>query len=637
MRTSPAVLALVRRLAPFAALFLIVSTLVRLTLAARVMPEIGLVPFLDALLFGAIRDLAVLGVALVPVIVWWIILPSRWQGRAFDRWMTIVGFTNFAVALIVVSIAEHLFWTEFTTRFNFIAVDYLVYTQEVIGNIRESYPVGWALAAVGVAGLVILFLTVHRLRPAFDGVPFTRRAMIGVASLVLVATCMLAVGRGVDPDLPNAWADEVAGNGPLGFVQAFLSNEIRFRQLYPILPDDEVQARVTALLTASGGRIERTGDTLTRVIEASGTPRRDNIVVVVMESMSAEFLASFGNRQGLTPNLDRLAGEGLNFANTYATGTRTVRGLEAITLAVPPTPGQSIVRRPNNAGLYSLGSVLADQGYDTAFLYGGFGFFDNMNAFYAANGFRIVDRGTLSKDEIRFANVWGVSDEDLFARALKEADAADTAGRPFLHLVMTTSNHRPYTFPDGAVDVQRFPGRLGGVVYADRAIGGLVEAARAKPWFAHTIFVFVADHTASAAGRFGLDLERYRIPMIVWAPGRIAPQHVDALASQVDLAPTLMGLLNLSYRSRFYGRDLLATPAEAARAFVSTYEKVGMTRAAETSILEPGRKFDARKGVDRVPPSGISADLIADTTAIYQYASDWRRHSQRIDSRLSAP
>ena len=134
---------------------------------------------------------------------------------------------------------------------------------------------------------------------------------------------------------------------------------------------------------------------------------RKNVMLVSMESMGAEYLAHFGNRQNLTPNLDRLASEGLLFTKLLATGTRTVRGLEALTLSVPPTPGQSILRRPHNAELFTIGDVFRDRGYDTRFLYGGYGYFDNMNAFYAGNGFEVIDRTSLSADEIHFENVWG--------------------------------------------------------------------------------------------------------------------------------------------------------------------------------------------------------------------------------------
>jgi phosphoglycerol transferase MdoB-like AlkP superfamily enzyme len=633
----PAFVALLRRLAPFALFYLVVSTLVRLSLAARVSGELGgPAIWAEAFALGLARDLAIGATAMLPVIVWWIILPRGWQGRGFDRLMTWLGFGLFAAALLVISVAEHLFWSEFTSRFNFIAVDYLVYTREVVGNIRESYPLGWAFGAVGTFALLVAIVARRWLKPVADGTPLRRRAVIGLAVLLAAGAAAFGVATRLHADMPNAYADEVGRNGPMGFITAFFGNEISYRRFYATIPDEAARARVQAMLATPDATLEADHGAITRDIRADGPEQRLNVVLVVMESMSAEFMGLRGNAEGLTTNLDRLGREGLWFSNMYATGTRTVRGLEAVTLSVPPTPGQSIVRRPGNGNLYSLGSVLQDRGYDTAFIYGGYGYFDNMNAFYAGNGFRIVDRASLEADEIRFANVWGVSDEDLFARVVREADAAHGRGQPFLHVVMTTSNHRPYTFPPGSVDLNRMSGRLAGVFYADKAIGSLIEAARMKPWFQDTLFVFVADHTANAAGRLGIELEKYRIPLIVYAPGHVAPRERTDLASQVDVAPTILGLLNIGYRSRFYGRDLMREDTgPAARAYVSTFEKVGLVREGNLAILEPNAMIDTRAVTgERVPRGAANAELVADAQSVYQFASDWRLHSGRIDSRL---
>ncbi len=153
--------------------------------------------------------------------------------------------------------------------------------------------------------------------------------------------------------------------------------------------------------------------------------------MITVESLSANFMAHFGNRETLTPNLDALADKSVFFTQMLATGTRTVRGLEAVTLSVPPTPGQSILRRPGNEKLFSIGSVLRDHGYSSTFLYGGDGFFDNMNGFFGANGYRVIDRKAFAPSEVTFSNAWGVCDEDLFARAMKEATARSRPVRPF--------------------------------------------------------------------------------------------------------------------------------------------------------------------------------------------------------------
>jgi phosphoglycerol transferase MdoB-like AlkP superfamily enzyme len=329
-----------------------------------------------------------------------------------------------------------------------------------------------------------------------------------------------------------------------------------------------------------------------------------------------------------------LAKEGLLFSQLYATGTRTVRGLEAITLSVPPTPGQSIVRRPGNDNLFSLGFVFKDRGYDTKFIYGGYGYFDNMSAFFSTNGFDVVDRTSMTKPEINFANVWGVADDDMFARALKEADASYAAGKPFMHLIMTTSNHRPYTYPEGRIDIPSKSGRAGGVKYADYSVGKLVEWAQKKPWFKDTVFVFLADHTAGAGGKAELDPKKYHIPMIFYAPELIGKGRYDKIASQIDFAPTLLGWLNFSYRSKFYGEDLMQKHDNAQRAFISNYQKVALAKNGKITVLAPKRKIEQFGWPQEDPLAKEDPELISDAIGYYQSASWWHETQKRINTKV---
>jgi membrane-anchored protein YejM (alkaline phosphatase superfamily) len=315
---------------------------------------------------------------------------------------------------------------------------------------------------------------------------------------------------------------------------------------------------------------------------------------------------------GLTPNLDRLAGQSLWLSNLYATGTRTVRGLESLTLSVPPTPGEAIVKRPDNGGLFSLGQLFAAHGYDSTFLYGGFGYFDNMNDFFGKNGFRIVDRAAMTAPEIAFANIWGVADESLYGRAMREADGDFARGQPFFQLVMTTSNHRPYSYPDGRIDIPSKSGREGAVKYTDWAIGDLLAKARQKPWFKDTLFVIVADHCAGSDGRTALPLNRYRIPLFVYSPAHVKPQRIERLVGQIDVAPTLLGLLHWNYDSRFFGKDILRMTDADERALLSNYQHLGLLDRQRLVVLSPGGKAGvqpaARPGPGAVPGrrAGIS-------------------------------
>jgi phosphoglycerol transferase MdoB-like AlkP superfamily enzyme len=374
-----------------------------------------------------------------------------------------------------------------------------------------------------------------------------------------------------------------------------------------------------------------------RRIGGAGPEKRLNVVLISVESLSAEYLGSFGNARGLTPNLDRLADAGLLFTRLYATGTRTVRGLEALALSLPPTPGHSVVKRPNNENLHTIGEVFAEKGYEPLYLYGGYGYFDNMEHFFGGNGYTVIDRTALDSAEVHYENIWGVADEDLFTQALRELDAEHAAGRPFFAHIMTTSNHRPYTYPAGRVDVPSGTGAEGAVKYTDWAIGNFIERARARPWFDDTLFVVIADHCAASRGKTDLPLDRFHIPMIVYAPKHIAPARVDTIASQIDVPPTILALLNFSYVSRFFGQDALTDGKRHPRALMANYQTVGYYEDGMLVELRPQgrvRVVDAATGRE-LPPSEATRHTASETIAYYQAASDaFRSGALRMPGRL---
>ena len=628
-----------KRFWPLIVVFLLAQAVVRVTLA--VLSGAGFIdgpwdlvrPFAIGLWF----DLAVLLIALIPGTLYWVLLPKSWHGGRFDHAMTVSGFALFVSIIGFTMIGEVLFWNEFGGRFNFIAVDYLIYTREVAGNIWESYPVGRMLAALFGVALLATILFRKALRVSEDAVWLRGRVAV-FASLALAAFLVNDLSKTSWTELSsNNYANELSENGYYTFVRAFFNNEIDYRRFYAMQDEAVVNRRVHDLVASSNATFvgKMPGDVTRDIVEAL-PPARMNVVLVTIESLSASFMAPFGNRLGLTPNLDTLAGQSLLFTNMLATGTRTVRGLEAVTLSVPPTPGQSILRRPGNEKLFSLGSVLRDHGYSATYLYGGDGFFDNMNAFFTANGYRVVDRKDFAPSEVTFSNAWGVSDEDLFKRAVREADASSAKGQPFFQHVMTVSNHRPYTYPSGRIDPPHGAAsprtltayieqtREGGVKYTDYAIGKFLEQAREKPWFKDTMFVFVADHTASSAGKMEVDPTAYHIPAVFYAPGFVAPRRVDRLVSQIDIAPTILGMLHMSYRSRFIGQDQ-SGEAGPERAFISNYQKVGLLRKEGLVLLGPRRDVSGFRDGHAIQASQIDAGLVADTIAFYQHASHWHQ------------
>ncbi|MDB6115354.1 MAG: ltaS2 1, partial [Lacunisphaera sp.] len=582
----------------FFTVFLGISFLTRLALLVKAAHDVTwTLSLVAAFGWGVIYDLGAAAFASLPLAILLALLPAGWFQRRWQQGLAQLFGFGVIYVLLFGAVSEWTFWDEFGVRFNFIAVDYLVYTTEVIGNIRESYNLPLIFAGVAAVALLLHWLVRRSGMPArwlaASAEPAGRRAKAG-AIWFLAA---LALGAVLDDDwIPafrNNFNRELGKNGLWSLFSAFKDNELAYGQFYSTLPTDEAFRIVRAELARD--RTVTLGadlhDTL-RVVRNVGRELKPNVIQITVESLSADFLSIFNRASNLTPNLAEIAGKSLVFDDFYATGTRTDRGMEALTLAVPPTPGRSIVKRPRNEDMFTLGSVFRAKGYDTAFIYGGFGYFDNMNYFFSHNGYRVIDRNSVAKEDITFANVWGACDEDLFRWTMREADASAAAGKPFHYFVMTTSNHRPYTFPEGKIDLpSKVSGRPGAVKYTDFAIGQFLRDAEKKPWFKNTVFVIVADHCASSAGRTELPVQNYHIPLIIFSPGgHIAPGHIRTLTSQVDYPPTLLGLLHWSYPSRFFGRDINQTDPKEARVLVGTYQKLGLLKGDDFLVLTPVRR-----------------------------------------------
>lgn len=603
---------------------------------------------LGALALGVLYDAAA-GLAFSLPLALFFLLPGRLLRSRAGVFLRRAATALLEFLIAFSSAALFLFWQEFHTNFNFIAVDYLIYTQEMIQNIRESYPMGIILPGLALAAIALTALVERLARrlaasaTAPEAATFTgwRRAPLARWALL----CLLLPAVALVPQ--DSWrthafaapADaELAGNGPACFVHAFFANELDYPSFYATISDDAVRGELRTELAARNATPEGTAPT-SRSIEAAGEGRqgiprytgsaRPNIVIITVESLSSDYSQFFGGREDYTPQMDALAADAFAFRRMYATGTRTVRGLEAISLSVPPTPGQSILRRPDNDHMQTLGSILAGQGYACDFVYGGDGFFDNMNDFFSRNGYTIKDRATIPSDERNSApeTVWGVADEVLYTQVLRSLDEHTAAGEPAFEMVMTTSNHRPFTFPEGrdAAADAHYGTREGACRYSDWAIDDFLRRAKNHDWFGNTIFVIVADHQASAAGRTSLPVNRYHIPALVYAPGRIAAGGTDRLTSQIDLAPTLLGMLGVSYDSQLMGHDIAETAPEADRAFISTYQLLGYIRDDRLTILTPDHKAqcyhidDWEKSIYTPLPDNAAADAAA--ISWYQGAS----------------
>ncbi|MEY4767733.1 MAG: hypothetical protein RL637_372, partial [Pseudomonadota bacterium] len=236
----------------------------------------------------------------------------------------------------------------------------------------------------------------------------------------------------------------------------------------------------------------------------------------------------------------------------------------------------------------------------------------------------------LKPEEITFANAWGVSDDVIFNRTVKEADLNTEKHRPFFFQIMTTSNHRPFTYPEGKIDIiSGKGGRQGGVKFTDYAIHEFIEKAKTKPWFNDTLFVLVADHCGGSARKIELPIDMYHIPLFIYAPKYIRPQINRTLSSQIDVAPTILSLLNFSYQSWFYGEDILAMNPENGRALIANYQKLGLYQQNKFAYLSVQQQIDVildPLGKEIAVKPETEKELVQKTQAYYQSADYLWQH-----------
>ena len=631
----------------FILIFLFFSFLIRLYFLQSSFHEtnISFFPLVSTFVIGFLFDVGTVSFFAIPYVIYLVIVPQKLYGSIFDRIITYFGYALGLLIFLFSFFAEITFWDEFQRRFNFIAVDYLIYTFEVVKNINESYPIPLLFGAILVALSIVLIFTKRKkiFKDTFYNETTFKEKLLPSALIISIFAVFALLVKNEDAEqFKNRYNDEIAKTGIYSFFAAFRSNQLSYTEFYKTIDDDKAFAIVKNDLKASNNEFQNPEKkeiyrTITQSDSILRPIKKPNIIFICIESLSASFLNSLGGDLNVTPTLDSLSNKSLFFTNLYATGTRTVRGMEAITLSIPPTPGRSIVKRDNNTNLFTIGEIFKEQGYERSFFYGGDGDFDNMNTYFGGNGFNIIDRGrgflldasiktkrtNIDDNEVTFENAWGVCDEDIYNKVLKEADKAALTNTPFFNFIMTTSNHRPYTYPEGKIDIPSGTGRDGGIKYTDYAIGNFLKQAKTKPWYANTVFVIMADHCASSAGRWSLNIDKYRIPAMIVNLQDVAPQKIEKLSSQIDMFPTLFSLLNWDYTSNLFGKDIMEMQKEDERAFIGNYRNLGLLKDKKLMILSDqhvANYFEWETDNDNLISKDMDAKMLDETISFYQVA-----------------
>lgn len=552
-----------------------------------------------------------------PYVFYLLLLPRSRQNSRMDRIITTTAFFIFAVSTFCEEAASQIFWGEYSSSFNFIVVDYILFTHQVLSNLEHAYPVIKILLGILIASVVFTLLARRWLFTSLKAPAFSRRLFQSVIYGLVCILAYLNTNVAQIEITPDSYNNEIAKEGTYSLFSSLHKNEIDYDKFYLTQPREKNLEILQKIFAGKNVTFTEPKKDITRQINAFRPEKRANVIIVIMRGISAAYLDK--SHAGYMPGLRKLSEQSLYFPNAYATGRNTARAIEAIDFSLPPVPGLPILGLQENKNLHGLGAIFKSKGYDNKWIYGSYGMLDRMDKFLADGDFQIMDRSRWHKGEISYADLLSASDEDLYRKTIAEADKSAAEDKPFFSLLLTSSNRYPYTVPDSFNDFpESATRRQKAVRYTDYAVSRFMEEARTKSWFDNTVFVFVADRAAKKPHIADGSSENYRIPLFFYAPKLIEAKKLTMPVSQIDIAPTLLGLLNFSYESRFFGSDALA-PSYTPRIFFERWQKVSSKSGGIEISLIPGKDYAV---------SPVSADQEAvrrhleETIAFYQQASE---------------
>lgn len=582
----------------------------RIALIAWQWPRVaasGIVP--EILLQGVRADLILLGYFIaIPLLL----APLLAHARSAGLWrIASVGWAGAALVFILfMEVASPQFIMQYDVRPNRLFIEYLNYPQEVFATLWNGFRTALLL---GCALTLILGLALVRLlKASAAGMTMwpSRKLLLVWPVLCLLVFVQVRSTTGHRPANPamfaltgDAMVNSLVINSAWSVLDAIRSmdNEAKSSEIYGEMPREQVFAEVKAAPWLRDYRFPNPElPTMHYQQAAIARSKPLNLVIVLQESLGATFVKSLGGLP-VTPELEKLKDEGWWFEQLYATGTRSVRGIEAVVAGYAPTPARSTVKLSlSQNNFYTLADGLGRQGYHTEFVYGGEAHFDNMRSFFTGNGFQnIVDIGDMKP---QFVGSWGASDEDLFDKSLERLKKLHEKDKPFFSLIFTSSNHEPFEFPDGKIDLHDTDKQTvnNAVKYADYALGKFIREAKQQAYWKDTVFLIVADHDNRVYGDALVPIKKFHIPGLILGAD-VEPKRIATIASQVDLAPTLLSLLGVSSTHPMIGRDLVKDSKTPGRALIQFNDYFAYLEGANATVLRPGQaplaaRYDAATG-----------------------------------------
>lgn len=611
---------------------LLLLTFSRLCLMAWQWKRVRDVGGLWPVLFGGWR----IDLSFVAMLVAFPALLAPWLGHVpWAVTVTTWWFGLWWVVLVLLEVSTPQFIIEYDSRPNRLFIEYLVHPREVSSMLWRGYKMMLAaglVVLVGLGWLGLWWMGGHAVDPLL--VWWQRLLLTAVLFVALFLAARGTLGhRPLNAAQVAFGRDAMVNMLPLNsaFVVANAIMAMRDDKpasaVYGKMPEAQMHAIVRGCAAIAEPPLDATQPTRHRQPAPTAPVRPRKLVIIIQESLGAQFVGCLGGRP-LTPQLDALADQGWLLERTYATGTRSVRGLEAVLTGFLPTPAEAVVKLPRSQrDFFTLAGLLGQHGYHSRFIYGGEAHFDNMKGFFLGNGFdEVVD---LPKFKIKpqFVGSWGACDEDMFnelhQRLMDDGDA------PGLSVAFSVTNHTPWEYPAGRIEPQGDPASVDNTVrYADWAIGKFFEQAKQSPYWENTVFLIVADHDARVRGASLVPVRHFHIPALILGAG-VPVRRDPRLVSQIDLAPTLLSLIGVDTVHPMPGADL--TQRDPGRAIMQYGDNYGYLKGDRLLVMGPQRpatQFAYVAADETLQPQPVDAALAEEALA-HALWPGWAYFNQR--------
>lgn len=535
-------------------------------------------------------DLMVVCAFCVPLLLGFLLPASAGVRKGLIIWLSIASSVS-----IFFCIAELDFYREFHQRLNSLVFEYIRQDPKtVISMLWNGFPLFrylllWALCSWA---MYYLYGTLDYLACAIEqrffaaqkATPMVWRAI----SCVLVFLLLVLGARGTLREGPplrwgdafhdkNLFANHLGLNGIFTLYKATRTGNGKTNKNFWLnaMPLEKATAITqNLLLTPQDTPSSDKSLALLRTHQGNASiaqryEKKPNVVVILMESFSGVYTGALGNPLSITPAFDQIAKQGLLFTRFFSNGTHTHQGMFATFACFPNLPGyEYLMQEPEGTHKFSgLPLLLHREGYQNIYVYNGSFSWDNQEGFFRNQDVtKFVGRDDFV-NPVFINPTWGVSDQDMFDRSVVELNKlSSNSDKPFFAMLQTLSNHTPYAMPS-PLPVQPVTGQgvlndhLTAMRYADWALGQFFAKIEKEPWYKNTIFVLVGDHGFSTDNQVtDIDLLRFRVPLLIVGPKvrEIYGATTDRVATQNDIAPTIMGLLGNSFTHQCWGRDVLS-------------------------------------------------------------------------------